>query len=165
LRLACIRQEGSLRTEVEQPRVTNSNPALLLFNLGKSGEDRYRRNQHTRRRRLSVGVTCRRVRVPTKQYPRHQWKLARETVTLDHLTGGRVVLGVGLGDDFFGEIRTFDGPVDLRTRAVMLDEGLAVLLGLWSAEKFSFAGKPTRSKRRNFSRRLCKSRGPIWVAG
>jgi alkanesulfonate monooxygenase SsuD/methylene tetrahydromethanopterin reductase-like flavin-dependent oxidoreductase (luciferase family) len=78
--------------------------------------------------------------IVTPLYRRHPWKLARETVTLDHLSGGRVVLGVGLGDDVFGEIRTFDGPMDPRTRAAMLDEGLAVLLGLWSAEKFSFEG-------------------------
>jgi len=104
--------------------------------------------------------------IVTPLYRRHPWKLARETVTLDHLTGGRVVLGVGLGDDVFGEIRTFDGPMDPRTRAVMLDEGLAVLLGLWSGEKFSFEGKHYNIRDAQFlPAPLQKPRIPIWVAG
>ena len=104
--------------------------------------------------------------IVTPLYRRHPWKLARETVTLDHLTGGRVVLGIGLGDDVFGEIRTFDGPMDPRTRAAMLDEGLAVLLGLWSAEKFSYEGKHYRIRNAQFlPAPVQKPRVPIWVAG
>ena len=102
----------------------------------------------------------------TPLFRRHPWKLARETVTLDHLSGGRVVLGVGLGDDVFGEIRTFDGPADPRTRASMLDEGLAVLIGLWSAEKFSFEGKHYTIRDAQFlPAPVQKPRIPIWVAG
>ena len=102
----------------------------------------------------------------TPLYRRHPWKLARETVTLDQLTDGRVVLGVGLGDDFFGEIRALGGPTDARTRAAMLDEGLAVLLGLWSAEKFSFAGKHYTIRDAQFlPAPVQKPRIPIWVAG
>jgi alkanesulfonate monooxygenase SsuD/methylene tetrahydromethanopterin reductase-like flavin-dependent oxidoreductase (luciferase family) len=102
----------------------------------------------------------------TPLYRRHPWKLARETVTLDHLSRGRVVLGVGLGDDFFGEIRTLGGPIDARTRAAMLDEGLAVLLALWSGEKFSFAGEHYTIRDAQFlPTPLQKPRIPIWVAG
>ena len=104
--------------------------------------------------------------IVTPLYRRHPWKLARETVTLDHLSGGRVVLGVGLGDDVFGEIRTFDGPMDPRTRAEMMDEGLAVLLGLWSGEKFSFEGKHFTVRDAQFLPvPLQEPRIPIWVAG
>jgi len=102
----------------------------------------------------------------TPLYRRHPWKLARETVSLDHLTGGRVVLGVGLGDDFFGEIRTLGEPTDARTRAAMLDESLAVLLGLWSGEKFSFAGTHYTIRDAQFlPAAVQKPRIPIWVAG
>ena len=44
-------------------------------------------------------------------------KLARETVTLDHLSRGRLVLGVGLGSDRNGELGPFGEVVDLRERA------------------------------------------------
>lgn len=102
--------------------------------------------------------------IVTPLFRRHPWKLARETVTLDHLSGGRVVLGVGLGSDVFTEVSTFDGP-DLRVRAEMLDEGLAILLGLWSGEKFSFAGKHYTVRETQFlPTPLQKPRIPIWVA-
>src|SRR5438874_7981131 len=85
-----------------------------------------------------------RVRLGTMLTPlsrRRPWKLARETVTLDHLSNGRLVLGVGLGG--FGEMSfTHFGEVtDGRQRAQMLDESLDILAGLWSGEPFSYRGK------------------------
>lgn len=59
-------------------------------------------------------------------------KLARETVTLDHLSGGRVTLGVGLGSDNTGEIEEFGLPSDPRERARLLDEGLTDLNIYWT---------------------------------
>ncbi|HYL58033.1 MAG TPA: LLM class flavin-dependent oxidoreductase [Candidatus Acidoferrales bacterium] len=104
--------------------------------------------------------------IVTPLFRRHPWKLARETVTLDHLSGGRLVLGVGLGTDLFTEISIFDGPIDDKVRAEMLDEGLAILLGLWSGEKFSFAGKHYTVRETQFlPTPLQKPRIPIWVAG
>jgi alkanesulfonate monooxygenase SsuD/methylene tetrahydromethanopterin reductase-like flavin-dependent oxidoreductase (luciferase family) len=102
----------------------------------------------------------------TPLYRRSPWKLARETVTLDHLSDGRLVLGVGLGGDMFGEISTFDHPLDDRIRAAMLDESLAVLLGLWSGEKFSHDGTYYKVRETQFLPvPLQKPRIPIWVAG
>ena len=40
---------------------------------------------------------------------RRPWKVARESVTLDHLSAGRLVLGVGLGIDFWREFAGFGG--------------------------------------------------------
>jgi hypothetical protein len=67
-------------------------------------------------------------------------ELARETVTLDHLSNGRLILGVGTGAgpweyDYLGE----EG--DPKARGEMLDEGLEVLTRIWSGEPFSFDGK------------------------
>jgi alkanesulfonate monooxygenase SsuD/methylene tetrahydromethanopterin reductase-like flavin-dependent oxidoreductase (luciferase family) len=104
--------------------------------------------------------------IVTPLYRRSPWKLARETVTLDHLSDGRLVLGVGLGGDMFGEISTFDHPLDDKTRAAMLDEGLAVLLGLWSGEKFSHEGTHYKVRETQFlPMPVQKPRIPIWVAG
>ena len=58
-------------------------------------------------------------------------KLARETVTLDRLSQGRLVLGVGLGGDRHGEFEPFDDPADPVERGRLLDEGLETLAGYW----------------------------------
>jgi alkanesulfonate monooxygenase SsuD/methylene tetrahydromethanopterin reductase-like flavin-dependent oxidoreductase (luciferase family) len=97
---------------------------------------------------------------------RRPWKLARECVTLDHLSGGRLILGVGLGDPVESEFGAFGEETDARRRAEMLDEGLEVLTGLWRGEPFTFEGKHFQVKNA-----LCwppplqSPRIPIWVAG
>jgi len=117
----------------------------------------------------AIVLATSRIRVGTlvtPLYRRYPWELARETVTLDHLSEGRLVLGVGLGSDLFGEISTFSGPLDDRLRAQMLDEGLAVLTGLWSGESFSFTGVHFQvSSTRFVPVPLQSPRIPIWVAG
>lgn len=97
---------------------------------------------------------------------RRPWVLARQAATLDHLSGGRLVLGVGLGDPAAGEYGAFGEPTDARTRAAMLDEGLAVLVGLWSGEPFSFAGAHYSVREATFRPPpLQWPRIPIWVGG
>jgi len=104
--------------------------------------------------------------IVTPLFRRYPWRVARETVSLDHLAKGRLILGVGLGSDMFGEISTFDGPTIDKTRAQVLDESLEVLLGLWSGEPFAFEGTHFRVKETRFlPRPLQNPRIPIWVAG
>jgi alkanesulfonate monooxygenase SsuD/methylene tetrahydromethanopterin reductase-like flavin-dependent oxidoreductase (luciferase family) len=74
---------------------------------------------------------------------RRPWKLAREAVSLDHLSHGRVVLGVGIGTDHSREFSAFGEPSDVRTRAELLDEGLDIVTQLWT-------GEPVHSSGRNF---------------
>ncbi|MBC8506131.1 MAG: LLM class flavin-dependent oxidoreductase [Anaerolineales bacterium] len=67
---------------------------------------------------------------------RRPWKVARELVTLDHLSKGRMIFGVGLGDFKGKEFEGFGEISDPVTRGIMLDEGLEFINGLQSGEKF-----------------------------
>jgi alkanesulfonate monooxygenase SsuD/methylene tetrahydromethanopterin reductase-like flavin-dependent oxidoreductase (luciferase family) len=78
-------------------------------------------------------------------------KVARETVTLDHLSGGRLTLGVGLGSDRNNELAPYGEVVDARERARMLDDGLRRLASFWDGE---FEPRPVQ-----------RPRVPVWVAG
>ncbi|SDH58127.1 LLM class flavin-dependent oxidoreductase [Pseudonocardia oroxyli] len=83
-------------------------------------------------------------------------KVARETATLDRLCGGRLTLGVGLGDDAFGEEWSrFGEETDPRARAGLLDSALDVLTAAWSGEAY---GVP-------FLPRPVQDPLPVWVAG
>jgi alkanesulfonate monooxygenase SsuD/methylene tetrahydromethanopterin reductase-like flavin-dependent oxidoreductase (luciferase family) len=70
---------------------------------------------------------------------RRPQKLARETVTVDRLSGGRMVLGVGLGEPP-EEYTAYGDTADRRVVAARLDEALDVLTGLWSGEPFDHHG-------------------------
>lgn len=95
------------------------------------------------------------------------WKLASETASLDNLSGGRVILAVGLGAtdtgfDAFGEV------TDRRQRAELLDEGLDILTGLWKGQPFSYAGQHYTVGETSFQPPeppVQQPRIPIWVVG
>lgn len=93
-------------------------------------------------------------------------KVARETVTLDHLSGGRLILGVGLGEPADIDFANFGDEDDPRRRADMLDEALEVITGLWSGEPFAHTGTHYRVVETAFlPKPLQQPRIPIWVAG
>lgn len=96
---------------------------------------------------------------------RRPWKLARETVTLDHLSGGRLILGVGIGD-FAQEFANLGEAAEHSVRAAMLDEGLEVLTRLWSGEQFSHHGTFYHLDDARFEPTpLQQPRIPIWIGG
>ncbi len=97
---------------------------------------------------------------------RRPWVLARQTATLDLISDGRLVLGVGLGSPPHGDFGIFGDETDAVVRAAMLDEGLSVLDGLWSGEPFSFDGEHYTIGEVTFTPRpVQRPRIPIWVGG
>lgn len=110
-----------------------------------------------------------RIRIGTTVTPlprRRPWKLAQEAVTLDHLSQGRVTLGVGLGNGDDMDFAGLGEEPDARVRAEMLDEGLAILAGMWSGMPFSFAGTHYRMREQAYSPTPVQSpRIPIWIGG
>lgn len=96
---------------------------------------------------------------------RRMTKLARETVALDHLSAGRLVLGVGLGVHDELEFAAFGDEGDRATRARILDESLELLVQLWSGEPVNFEGAHLHLTAEPFlPTPLQRPRIPIWVA-
>ena len=96
---------------------------------------------------------------------RRPTKLARETASLDLLSDGRLVLGVGLGSDRFGrEFSATGDEVDDRRRGAMLDEALAVLDAAWSGQPVHHRGEHYVVDDLTFLPRPAHPI-PVWVAG
>ena len=111
-------------------------------------------------KRIRIGTTV------TALARRRPWKLARETVTLDHLSNGRLTLGVGLGSPPDADFSQFGEDPDPKVRGVKLDEGLEILTGLWSGKPYAFKGKYYNMEKTVFlPRPVQRPRIPIWVGG
>jgi alkanesulfonate monooxygenase SsuD/methylene tetrahydromethanopterin reductase-like flavin-dependent oxidoreductase (luciferase family) len=97
---------------------------------------------------------------------RRPWKVAREALTIDHLSDGRMVIPVGLGaldDQGFGNVGEATAT---RDRAALLDETLTILDGLWSGGSFAHQGTHYRFGPMTFlPRPVQRPRIPIWVVG
>ncbi len=94
---------------------------------------------------------------------RRPWKVAAEATSIDHLSKGRLILGVGLGappEEFTG----FGENASLRHRAEKLDESLDILRGLWTGEPFSYNGKHYTINEVTYQKPYQKEI-PVWVAG
>ncbi len=117
----------------------------------------------------AIALNTRQIRIGTLVTPlarRRPWNLARQTVAIDRLSGGRLTLGVGLGEPAQWDFSFFNEETDPEVRAKKLDEGLKVLTGLWTGEPFHYEGEHYQVKAVKFSPTPMQSpRIPIWVGG
>lgn len=95
---------------------------------------------------------------------RHPTPVAKQTATLDHLTGGRFIFGVGVGGEFKREFEACGIPHN--ERGARLEEGVEVVRKLWR-------GEPVAHEARFFSfpevhmqpAALQPDGPPIWFGG
>lgn len=117
----------------------------------------------------AIAVTTKRVTIGsvlTAIGRRRPWEVAREAITVDHLSNGRLVLPVGLGTLDDGGYSKVGMDTSRKIRAEMLDEGLEIIVGLWSGKPFSYEGKHFKMGEMTFKPSpLQKPRIPIWVVG
>lgn len=116
----------------------------------------------------AIALQTKSIRIGTTVTPlprRRPWKVARETVTLDRLSSGRLILGVGigLGDTEWGDLGE---ETNIRRRGQMLDEGLDILIRFWSGKTFSYSGKHYQINNACFiPTPLQQPHIPIWIGG
>jgi alkanesulfonate monooxygenase SsuD/methylene tetrahydromethanopterin reductase-like flavin-dependent oxidoreductase (luciferase family) len=118
----------------------------------------------------AMATATKRIRLGPMVTPlarRRPVKVARETATLDRLSGGRLTLGVGLGSDRFASEYSITGEeLDDRRRASMLDESLEILAAAWSGELVHHRGEHYMVDGMRFLPRPVQRPGvPVWVAG
>lgn len=92
----------------------------------------------------AIAASTHRIRLGTMVTPvarRRIIKLARETVTLDRLSAGRLTLGLGLGGDGGREFSAFGDPSQASERAEILDQGVGALTALWAGDVVNSTGR------------------------
>lgn len=117
----------------------------------------------------AAALATSRIRLGTAITPvarRRPSKLAREVTTLDRLTGGRMILGAGLGTPVAGEYGSFGDTTDTRVLAERLDESLHALGLLWSGEPVTYRGNQVTLDDVHFlPAPVQRPRVPVWVGG
>ncbi|MBA3310845.1 MAG: LLM class flavin-dependent oxidoreductase [Nocardioidaceae bacterium] len=109
-----------------------------------------------------------RVRLGTLVTPlsrRRPWVVAKQLTTLDHLSGGRAVFSVGLGEPPDRDFGDLGDEADPRVRAAMLDEGLGVLDALLRGGPSRHSGEHYTVEADLLPLPVQRPRPPIWVAG
>ncbi len=108
-----------------------------------------------RRVRIGTGVT--------EPFRRHPATLAQAFVTVDHLSGGRAILGIGNGE----RENTVPYGIPFTRRVARLEEALVIIRKLWEScgEPVDFDGSIWRLRRALFTTPLFRGRPPVlWLA-
>lgn len=115
----------------------------------------------------AVAAATERIRIGTAVTPisrRRPQKLAKEIVSLDHLSRGRFTLGVGLGEPSEHEFTPFGETFDQRIRAAMTDESLALLDQLLRGKPLDHAGEHYELHAHLEPGAVQQPRPPVWIA-
>lgn len=115
----------------------------------------------------AIALATSRVRFGAMVSPlprRRPVKFAREALSLDRLSGGRLIIGAGSGHEVETEFEQLGEPKDARARADRLDEALCVLDRLLRGEEVSFAGVHVTVERTRLADPLAQTpRVPFWL--
>ena len=115
--------------------------------------------------RIRLGITI--IPVPL----RRPWKLASESLAVDHLSNGRLILGLGAGAVWMGWQCFPDEVTDTKARAEMLDETIDILTLLYQRKQFDYDGKHYHLKLTQMDlmhfppKPVQQPRVPLWVPG
>jgi hypothetical protein len=122
----------------------------------------------------AAGMVTSRIRLGTMITPvplRRPWKLASESLALDHLTNGRLILGLATGAVWMGWQGFPDEVTDQKARAEMLDETIDILTLLYQREQFDYDGRHYHLKLSLVDeihyppKPVQQPRIPLWVVG
>jgi hypothetical protein len=122
----------------------------------------------------AAAMTTNRIRLGTMVVPvplRRPWKLASESIALDHLSNGRLTLGLGAGAVWMGWQAFPDEVTNTKSRAEMLDETIDILDLLYKREPFDYDGKHYHLKLTLLDQAyyppkpVQQPRIPLWVPG
>jgi alkanesulfonate monooxygenase SsuD/methylene tetrahydromethanopterin reductase-like flavin-dependent oxidoreductase (luciferase family) len=116
----------------------------------------------------AIAVQTSRVRIGTMVTPvsrRRPQVLAKHLMTLDHLSGGRVTLGVGLGDPPDLDFSDFGDEPSYVVRGAMTDEALTVLGDLLAEGRSTLHGDHLEVSGSVRPLPVQRPRVPIWIAG
>jgi hypothetical protein len=122
----------------------------------------------------AAAMVTQRIRLGTMIVPvplRRPWKLASESVALDRLSDGRLILGLGPGAVWMGWQSFPDEVTDNRSRAEMLDETIDILTLLYQRKQFDYDGKHYHLKLTLMEemhyppKPIQQPRIPLWVVG
>lgn len=122
----------------------------------------------------AAAMTTTRIRLGTMITPvplRIPWKLASESLALDHLSDGRLILGLGAGAVWMGWRAFPDEVTDKKSRAEMLDETIDILTLLYQRKQFDYDGRHYHLKLTQLDtmhyppKPVQQPRIPLWCVG